>query len=325
MKYNSKSQKLSRLKNFPISILSLGLGLIGFALAWQKAEQIFNIPVVLSYYLLNLSLFLTVVILIIYCIKWIKYPQLVKSEFNHPIKINFYPIISKILFIASIFYLSLDIEISKYLWWLGVVLQLIFTFIIMSMWIRQNKFEIHHINPSWFIPVVGNMIAPIAGVRHFSSELSWFLFSIGIFWWLILTVIVIYRMIFFRPIIDKLVPTMFILFAPPIIGFIALTKLMGISLVGNMLYYIGFFLFLLIMFQFTLFSRLKFTLSWWAYSFPLDALVVGTFLMYHETGIFFYQAVGLIIFGGLNCVILLLLVKTFNAIKNRQICIEEKE
>ena len=91
--------------------------------------------------------------------------------------INFYPIIAKILFISSIFYLSVDMEISKYLWWSGAVLQLIFTFIIMSKWIRQNNFEIHHINPSWFIPVVGNMIAPIAGVRHFSAELSWWAYS----------------------------------------------------------------------------------------------------------------------------------------------------
>jgi len=321
---NTGEYKFSRLKNFPISSLGACLGLIGFTLAWQKAEQILKLPFVFSNYLLYFSVAVIAIILSTYIFKLIKYPREVKKEFNHPIKLNFYPIIAKLFLISSIIYLAIDKAVSKYLWWAGVAAQSIFTLIVISAWIRHNKFEIHHINPSWFIPVVGCIIIPIAGVVHFSPEISWFFFSVGLFWWVILTVIVMNRIIFHHPIPDKFVPTMFILFAPPMIGYIALTKLLGgLNPFGNMLYYFGLFMFVLILLQFRMFSKLKFYLSWWAYSFPMDALVIATFLMYHETGLQFFKVLSWVLFIGLNLVILLLLSKTIKAIKNRQICIDE--
>ena len=323
---SNKECKISRLKNFPISFLAICLGLIGFTLAWLKAEQILKFPFSISTYLLYFTLFVMGVVFLIYTSKIIIYPKEVKKEFNHPIKINFYPILAKLFLITSLIYLTVNMSVSKYLWWGGVIIQSIFTIIIMSAWISHAKFELHHINPSWFIPVVGAIIVPIAGVQHFSPELSWFFFSMGLFWWLILTILVFYRIIFHNPIPKKLIPTMFILFAPPIIGFIALTKLLGgLNPFGNMLYYFGLFLFILIMFQVKMFIKLKFNLPWWAYSFPLDALAIGTLLMYAESGLIFFKIASWAIFVFLNLVIILLVVKTIIAIKNKELCIEEND
>lgn len=327
LNYKAKSLKeISRLKNFPISFLSICLGLIGFTLTWQKAEHIFNLPFAISNYLLYFTLFLMVVIFLLYLTKIIKYFDEVKKEFNHPIKLNFYPILAKLFLITSLIYLTINISISKYLWWAGVIIQLIFTIIIISIWIKHEKFQIHHINPSWFIPVVGCIIIPIAGVKHFNPELSWFFFSIGFFWWLILTTIVFNRIIFHPPISQKLIPTLAILFAPPIIGFIALTKLLGgLNPFGNMLYYFGAFLFILVLFQSKTFVKLRFNLPWWAYSFPLDALVIGTLLMYEETKSAFFNMASWFTFIFLNLIIVLLVTKTIFAVKNKEICVEEKD
>ncbi len=316
----------NRLKNFSISFLGICLGLIGFTLAWQKAEIILKLPILISNYLLYFTLFIIIVVLFIYLLKIIKYPEDVRKEFNHPIKLNFYPILAKLFLIISIIYLGINMSVSKYMWWTGVILQFAFTIIIMSVWIRHEKFEIHHLNASWFIPVVGCIIIPIAGVKHFSPELSWFFFSIGFFLWLILTTLVFNRIIFHHPIQEKLVPTMFILFAPPAIGFIALTKLLGgLNPFGNILYYFGAFLFILVMFQAKIFLKLKFNLPWWAYSFPLDALTIATLLMYHESGLVFFKIASWILFIFLNLVILTLVIKTIIAIKNKELCIDEKE
>ncbi len=322
----SGNYDFSRLKNFPISFLAIGLGLIGFTLAWQRAELILKLPFVISDYLMWFTLVIIGFISVTYVIKMIKHGEEVRKEYRHPIKLNFYPIIAKLFLIASIIYLGKNLSLSKYLWWAGVVTQFVFTIIIMGAWIRHDKFQLHHINPSWFIPVVGSIIIPISGVNHFSPELSWFFFSVGFFWWLILTTLVIYRMVFHNPIPDKLVPTLFILFAPPVIGFISLTKLMGeLNVFGNMLYYFGLFLFILILFQYRLFFKIKFYLSWWAYSFPLDALAIGTLLMYHESGLPFFRYASVAILILLNMVILFLLGRTLVAIKNKEICIDEQE
>ena len=323
---NKKIYGLDRLKYFSISFLGICLGLIGFTLAWQKAEIIFNFPILISNYLLYFTLFVIIVVLVSYLLKIIKYPNEVKKEFNHPIKLNFYPILAKLFLIASIIYLSINMFISKYLWWGGVIIQFTFSIIILSAWIRHEKFEISHLNASWFIPIVGCILIPIAGVKHFSPELSWFFFSIGFFWWFILTTLVFNRIIFHNPIPDKLIPTMFILFAPPAIGFIALTKLLGgLNVFGNMLYYFSAFLFILILFQAKMFIKLKFNLPWWAYSFPLDALTIATFLMYAESGLFFFRIASYAMFIFLNLIILILVIKTIVAIKNKELCIEEKE
>lgn len=318
--------KSSRLKNFSISFLAICLGFIGFTLAWQKAEHILNLDLEISIYLLYFSEILMIVVGILYFLKLLNYPSEVKKEFNHPIKLNFYPIIAKLFLITSLVYLGLNITVSKYLWWIGVIVQFIFTIVIMSAWIRHEKFKIDHINPSWFIPVVGSIIIPIAGVKHFSPELSWFFFSIGFFWWLILTTIVFNRIIFHKPLAQKLIPTLSILFAPPIIGFIALTKLLGgLNPFGNMMYYFGAFLFILILFQLKMFTKLKFNLSWWAYSFPLSALTIGTLLMYEQTKSVFFYLTSWIIFVSLNIVLAMLVIKTIFAIKIKSLCVDEEE
>jgi len=323
---SAEKQKNCRLKYFSVSFLAICLGLVGFTLAWQKAENILKLPITISNYLLYFTIFVMATVLGTYILKIIIYPQEVKKEFNHPIKLNFYPILAKLLLITSLIYLGINMPVSKYLWWGGVVLQFIFTIIIMSSWIKHEKYEIDHLNASWFIPVVGSIIIPIAGVNHFSPELSWFFFSIGFFWWLILTVLVFNRIIFHRPVQEKLIPTMFILFAPPAIGFIALTKLLGgLNPVGNMLYYFGAFLFILIIFQVKMFSKIKFNLPWWAYSFPLDALTIATLLMYHESGLLFFKIASWIIFIFLNLIILLLITKTILAVKDKKLCVEEEE
>ncbi|MBN2532900.1 MAG: hypothetical protein JXB88_08415 [Spirochaetales bacterium] len=41
---NNPGFKFDQIKFFPISFLAICLGLIGFTLAWQKAEQILRLP-----------------------------------------------------------------------------------------------------------------------------------------------------------------------------------------------------------------------------------------------------------------------------------------
>jgi len=312
-----------RLKNFSISFIAIILGLTGFALAFLKAETILGLPL-LSPYLLKFAVIMFGIVSIIYLTKLVFFPKEVKKELSHPIKLNFFPILAKILLVLSIIFLGVNLMASKYLWWAGVIVQFAFSIIILSAWISHKKFEIHHINPAWFMPIVGNLIIPIAGITHFSAELSWFFFSIGIVWWLVLFVIIINRIIFHGPISDKLIPTTFILFAPPAIAFISYVKLTGgITPFAKILYYFAIFIFILVMAQIKAFTRIKFYLSWWAYSFPVVALTVATLLMYHETklGFFKFFSWGLLIF--LHIIMVLLILKTAIAIKRKEICIEE--
>ncbi|MBI9071037.1 MAG: hypothetical protein JEY94_05540 [Melioribacteraceae bacterium] len=54
-----------------------------------KAENILHLPIVISNYLLIISLVVIFTVLVLYLAKLIKYHEEVKKEFDHPIKLNF--------------------------------------------------------------------------------------------------------------------------------------------------------------------------------------------------------------------------------------------
>jgi len=319
-------KKECRIKYFPVSFFSMILGLAGFTIAAQKAEQILKIPINLSYPILIITLVFFGIIFTIYLVKIIRFKDEVKKEFNHPIKLSFFPTFSISLLLLSIAFLSINLIISKYLWVFGTIIHFMFTIKIISIWIQHTKFKIKHINPAWFIPAVGNILVPVAGVSHFSPEISWFFFSVGLFFWIILLIIFFNRIIFHTPLPEKLLPTLFILIAPPAVGFISFVKLTGeINAFSKILYYFGLFMVFLLFAQIKIFKKIKFYLSWWAYSFPIAAITIASILMFHETSISSFKYISLILFGILNLIIILLLIKTSIAISKREICIEETE
>ncbi len=318
-------KKECRIKYFSVSFFSIILGMAGFTIAFQKSEQILKMPFNLSLSILILTSALFGIIALIYVLKIILFSDEVKVEFNNPVKLSFFPTFSISLLLLSIAFLSVNLFISKYLWIAGTIIHFILTIKVISIWIQQTKFEIKHMNPSWFIPAVGNILVPVAGVSFFSLEISWFFYSIGLFLWIILLVIFFNRIIFHSPLPRKLIPTLFILIAPPAVGFISLVKLTGeASEFSKILYYFGLFLVFLLFSQIKIFRKIKYYLSWWAYSFPISAITIATILMFHETDIILFNYLSWIFFVILNLVIIWLLMKTIVAISERGICVEEE-
>lgn len=314
----------TRLQNFPISFFAVILGMSGLSIAAQRAESILELPFRGSSVLLAITTILFITILFTFVVKLIKYPTTVRAEYFHPIKINFFPASSISLLLLSVAYLKYNESLAQSLWSVGAAAHLLYTLSILSIWIRHSKFKVQHKNPAWFIPVVGNIIAPVAGAELFPKEISWFFFSIGFVLWVVLFTIFIYRAFFHEPIAEKLLPTFFILIAPPAIGFIAYHKLTGqIDAFANILYFFALFLTLLLFFNVRMFLKIKFYLSWWAYSFPLAAISLATILMYHTSGLFLFRVLAYILLLALNFLVLFLLIRTAKGILNKSICIEE--
>lgn len=126
--------------------------------------------------LLYVTLAMFVVVSAVYLLKAVTNPDTISHEWNHPIKINFFPLIAKIFLVLSVVYLERNMQISYYMWVTGVILQLLASIFIISSWITQTHFKIEHMTPGWFIPIVGAIIVPIAGVKHGFVEVSWFFF-----------------------------------------------------------------------------------------------------------------------------------------------------
>lgn len=317
-------KETSRLAYFPISFFAVVMGLAGLCIAWETTQTTFGLPFRIDAALIPFTALVFAILLTLYLMKVIRHPREVIQELNHPVKLNFFPAVSISLILLSVTLLKPLPSLSYGLWIFGTCLHLAFTLYVMNVWIYHDKFEIHHINPAWFIPVVGNVLVPIAGTSHGHFEISWFFFSIGIIFWLVLFTIIINRVLFHHPLPDKVMPTFFILIAPPAVGFISYMKLSGgMDNFAHILYYSGLFLTLLLLTQAPRFTRLQFSLSWWAYSFPLAAITIATLLMYQSSSYLGFAIIGWALLTLLTLVVTYLLYRTLKAVGGNLICLPE--
>lgn len=317
----SEPTPVSKLEHFPITFFAMIMGMTGLTLVWEKASSVFGAPPIIGHILLILTACLFSILVLVYLLKILFQTPAVLHEFQHPIKLSFFPAFSISLILLSVATLEISTQLSLYIWASGSALHLLFTVYVLNQWIHHPKFQITHMTPAWFIPVVGNILVPIAGVEHGYTEVSWFFFSIGLIYWIVLKTLVLNRMMFHDPMPQKLLPTMFILVAPPAVGFISYMKLNGeLDSFARILFYAAMFLILLLLTQLPRFARIKFFMSWWAYSFPLAASAVAAQLMYTALGqpFFYYLAMALVALS--SVVIILLLLRTLLAVIRNEIC-----
>ncbi len=317
-------QNDNRLQNMPITFFAMVMGLAGLTLAWQKASELYHYHELTFDTLLVVTVVVFVTLTILYLFKVLLYRRDVREEWSNPVKMNFIPAFSISLLLLSIAFLDISMDTSRVLWSTGMILHMMMSLMVINSWLHHDKFEIHHLNPAWFIPAVGNVIVPLAGVPLGYIGLSWFFFSVGIVFWLILMVVVFNRVIFHAPLPNKLLPTLFILIAPPAVGFLSYVKLTGeISPLAQVLYNFALFLTILLLSQLPRFARLPFFMSWWAYSFPLAAMSIASMVMGQMTAVNAYGYIGQAILFALSALVLLLLWKTLWAASHRQICVTE--
>jgi len=314
----------ARLQHFPVAWFAMIMGLGGLTIAWLRTEEILALSFSISPWLLGLTTGLFIVLMVGYSIKVVKYRGEAAAEWLHPVKMNFVPTISIALILLSIAWLPFSAPYSKLLWLSGTALHLVLTLHVITQWMHRTQFEIAHLNPAWFIPVVGNILIPIAGVQHAPAEISWFFFSIGIVFWPVLLAIIFNRVIFHGSLPERLMPTLFILIAPPAVGFLSYVKLTGEGdAFARILYYAALFFTILLIGQVRWFARLKFYLSWWAYSFPLAAITISSLVMFKHTGNPLFLRLSGILLAITTVVIAALFIRTGIAVARRDICVAE--
>jgi tellurite resistance protein len=313
-----------RLEHLPVSLFSTVMGTAGAALAWKKAHAVLAVPAPVWRGLAVVASVLFALLAIAYAAKLVRHPRAVAAERAHPVRVSFFPTISIGALLLAVVWADEYPAFASALWASGAALHLAFTLMAMSSWIHQTHYEVRHANPAWFIPVVGNIVVPVAGIRFAPAEVSWFFFSVGVVFWLVLFTIVMYRLFFHEPLPVRLTPTLFILLAPPSVGFIAYSGLAGgVDAFARVLYYAALFLMLLLASNAGRFLRVPFFVSAWAYSFPLAAMTIASFVMYARSGLAFFSALAVALLAVLSAILAWLVVMTVRAVRSRTICVPE--
>ena len=312
-----------RLQFFPITAYSIIMGLSGLTVVFNKFYHMQWMPKVIYDVLLFFTLGLFLLITFLYGRKAIHYIEEVAADFKHRIRINFFSAISISFLLLSIAFLGFWPFLSMIFWWIGLLLHTVLMFYTISFWIQHN-FEIQFMNPAWFIPVVGNMLIPVVGVEFMPKGLSYFYFAVGFFFWIVLFTIFLNRAIFHHQLPQKFMPTLFILIAPPAVGFIAYMRIAqswdGFAV---LLLFLAYFFVVLILFLYKSFRKIKFFISWWAFTFPLDAITIASVVAYQITGQPIYKYLAFILFALTLVTVAYVAWMTIRKIRQGEICVNE--
>lgn len=314
----------SKLQYFPVPIFSTVMGLMGWAMAFHAAPKSVPLAGVLSTVVLWLGVAVFAGLAALYLLKLARFTGAVKAEWNHPVRLAFFPAISISLLLMGTAMLAHQPVLAKAFWLTGAAGQAVLTLAVVSGWISHRGFEVGQLTPAWFIPAVGNVVAPIAGAQMGFVELSWLFFSAGVVFWLVLLTLVFNRLIFHDPIPGKLLPTLVILIAPPGVAFSAYVSLTGqVDGVARVFLNAGYVFAALVLVQAPKFRKLPFALPWWALSFPVAALAIASFRFGALTGSGVHTGIGVVILLVLTVIMLALIARTVLAAVRDEICVPE--
>lgn len=312
-----------KIKYFPITAFAVVMGLTGLSIAFGKFYHMQWLPKLFY----DISVFgvltLFLIIVIMYGLKFLLFPEEVKIDFNHRIRINFFSAISISILLLSIAFYTYYPLLSIAFWWLGLALHTVFMFKTISFWIQHN-FEIQHFNPAWFIPVVGNILIPVTGVEYAPMYISHFYFAAGFFFWLVLFTIFLYRAIFHAQLPEKFIPTFFILLAPPAVGFISYMRIAASwDAFSGFLLLMTYFFIILIAVMYKSFYKIKFFMSWWAFTFPLAASTIASVVAFQVTGEWIFKLFAWILLVLASSAISIVAWFTVKNMLRGEICIKE--
>lgn len=313
-----------RLKHFPVPFFATVMGIMGLTLALHAASSVWPAAESLSLVMMWLGIAVFVLLSLFYVAKAVKYPAAVKAEWNHPVRLAFFPAISISLLLIAAALSNIDMAAAKAVWIIGTALQGSLTIAVVSGWISHRSFEVGHLTPAWFIPAVGNVIVPVAGARLGYFEISWLFFSTGMIFWVVLLTLVFNRLIFHNPIPGKLFPTMVILIAPPTVAFIGYLNLVGeVDNFARFLINVGYVFAALVVVQAPKIAKLPFALPFWALSFPIASLSISSFLFARKVGSGAHELIGIGALLVLVVIMAALIYRTILAIMRDEICVPE--
>ena len=293
---------------------SVVMGLAGLALAWHSAEAalgssatgvslVFGVVAVLVFVaLLGLSV-----------LRFNRFPAALAEDLRHPVRHAFVAAlpVATLLLVTLGVALAGTHPVLDALWWLAALGQLWATVWVLKRWLvatpvspapqsstpaaLQGLIQGASLSPAkpaapapsapafWptvtpvlFIPVVGNVVAPLAGLALGHSVWAMAQWGVGLLLWPVVLGLLLVRRAVQGPLPDRLLPTWFITVAPPsVIGLVAVQLHAPLAVVAACWGMALFFLLWVASIAQQAVNQ-PFSLTFWAVSFPLAAFTTLT-------------------------------------------------
>jgi tellurite resistance protein len=212
-------------------------------------------------------------------------------------------------------------------WIVGSVLELAATVWVIARWLNtpdNGGLQWAAFTPVFFIPVIGNVLAPMAGVTIGLEAWATAQFGIGLLLWPVLQTMLIIRMAQAGPLPAPMSPSIFItMVAPSIIGLCFLQLDAPLSLAWGS-WGIGLFCLALSLTQIRTILEQPFGLPHWAMSFPMAAFTTLTLRMSQEHGGAWLQLPATLLLAVTSLLILGLTLGTWRGLRHGHLLVPSK-
>jgi len=310
-------KKQSFLEFFPLTLYAAVSSLSALSAAWGFTG--WRIGVQLKGILGMISTCLFVLVSVIYLLKWLRYPEIIKKDAQDPIAINLFGVLFISWLIISGFLANYDERLGFAIWVLATAAMSVFAWIVLGRWFAHPQ-NPQNALPVWLVPVLGILDVPLTGLRYTSPdirEVCVFFFVTGLLICAILMVIIFTRLLFQAELAAPMYPTLLLLSVP-----FSMTSSIYDILSGGKADMIAAFLFYGALFMAAMFGRkiffcmlrFQFSVSFWTVSFPLATLTVAAFRYANHTTIFFVKVIPVLLLAGTSMIILALFFQTFHFI-----------
>lgn len=266
------------------------LGLSGLALAWHAAVPVLGelagaIALVIS----ALTSLVFLVLAVASVLRWQRYPEAWAEDWRHPVRHPFVAAmpIALLLVATTATAAGWTGPLVLAMWAAGSLLQLTITIWVLKRWWRGNQaggLQWAGLTPALFIPVVGNVVVPLAGVSLGQPEWAAAQWGIGVLFWPVVLTLLGVRIAHQGLWPERLLPATFIVIAPPAVIGLSALHLGAPRLVGWAFWGIAFFCLLWVLPLAKRIVQLPFGLPHWGMSFPLAALTALTLRLMPATG-----------------------------------------
>ncbi|KAF3627347.1 S-type anion channel SLAH3 [Capsicum annuum] len=279
-----EDRKWPFLLRFPISSFGICLGVSSQAIMWKKlatsaSTKFLHISLKANLGLWCISAALMVIISFIYALKIIFYFEAVRREYYHPVRVNFFfaPWIS-LLFLALGVPTSIAQNLHTSLWYILMTPIFCLEVKLYGQWMSGGQRRLSKVaNPSNHLSIVGNFVGALLGASMGLTEGPIFFFAVGLAHYIVMFVTLYQRLPTNDTLPKELHPVFFLFVAAPSVASIAWATIQGSFDQGSRIaYFIALFLYFSLAVRINFFRGFKFSLAWWAYTFPMTGAAIAT-------------------------------------------------
>nr|UWV48912.1 slow anion channel-associated 1a [Polypodium vulgare] len=277
-------QKWPFLLRFPIGCFGICLGLGSQAMLWKNLATLssmsfLKIPLAINFVVWCMSVMALLIISVTYSLKCLLYFEAVRREYYHPVRVNFFfaP------WIACMF-LTLGIPpriattIHPAIWCIFTTPLLLLKLKIYGQWLSGGQRRLSKVaNPSTHLSLVGNFVSALLAAIVGWDEPAIFFWAVGCAHYLVVFVTLYQRLPTAEVLPKELHPVFFLFVAAPSVASVAWKTIAGnFDRLSRVAYFLGLFLYSSLVVRVNFFRGFQFSITWWAYTFPMASSAIAT-------------------------------------------------